>query len=333
MVEKIFFFPDYSGGNPYQKLLYRSVVKEGVLVNSSNIFDVLRIENLSGVLFHMHWLNAVFVKCKDDEAAWDILNEWITAFTLFKSRGGLLMWTIHNHLPHEKKFAEQDLRLRHFLSANADRIHLHCGSHVSELSYLPIDPNIISIQRHGSYIGYYGYFDLNSRLSSFNIAKPRALFLGMIRGYKNIDALIKVLKNLAKSGVSVTVAGQPESQEIADKLLNCLHGYDVQFVLRRVSESEVHSLCSSHDIGILSYDKILTSGTLKLYLSYAMQIIAPSLNTLIIEDRFDSFFFYHDDSLDYELKSASEYHDIFKKSYYLALESSWSSFVFEKFYK
>jgi hypothetical protein len=329
----IFFYPDYSGGNPYQTLLYHSAKQVGFEVVSGTIDAALTSgRHLSRTIFHLHWLNALFEGCHVDDCAWQKVDGLITSVNQLQYAGGKLIWTIHNHLPHENAFPAQDLRLRYFLAACADRIHLHCASHLDELSYLPINLGKVSIQRHGSYRGYYGHFSIKDRLDKFDPSKPRALYIGMLRGYKAIDKLLGLVEGLTSQGVQVVVAGKPESDTLATYIRSRLDSLGAQHFLRRLSEAEVHELCSNSDIGLLSYNRILTSGTLKLYLSYAMQIIAPRLPTIIAEDRYKTITYYDQNVSEgtfvLERRSLTDYKDVFLKSFLLADESQWSPALF-----
>lgn len=334
MSNNLFFFPNYSGGNPYQKLLYKPLVDLNWKVAPSSISSLLQTKSIdySKTIFHMHWLNAIYSDCSNNDDAWDKINIFIEEITNFQKLGGKIIWTIHNHIPHENRFPEQDLRLRHFLAETADRIHLHCGSHYDELHYLRLNPSKIQIHRHGNYIDYYGKFNIEERLHSFNPKKPRALFLGMIRGYKNINGLISIASDLTSQGIQVTIAGKCEDLKTEEKLKLLSTQKGVTTILRRLTEHEVHQLCANNDIGIISYEKILTSGTIKLYLSYAMHIIAPEHKTIQIENRLNTFSMYNNknpNAPDLSKLSEDEYKRSFISSLLLAQESRWAPSLFE----
>jgi len=334
MSNNLFFFPNYSGGNPYQKLLYKPLVLEGWQVAPSSISNLLQIKSIdfSKTIFHMHWLNAIYSECNDNDEAWDKIHIFINQITKFQKLGGKLIWTIHNHIPHENRFPEQDLRLRYFLAEISDRIHLHCGSHYDELHYLRLNPSKIQIHRHGNYINYYGKFGIEERINNFNQKKPRALFLGMIRGYKNINGLTSIASDLADQGIQVTIAGKCEDLKTEEKLGQLSTQKGVTTILRRLTEHEVHQLCTNNEIGIISYEKILTSGTIKLYLSYAMHIIAPEHKTIQIENRLNTFSMYDNskpNAPNLSNLSEDEYKRSFISSLFLAQEARWASSLFE----
>ena len=328
---KVIFFPDYSGGNPYQKLLYEPCITAGVKVHAGDILLAMtEQERQGGVIFHIHWLNAIFKNCHDENSAWKEIGNFIRKINKFQRIGGKVIWTIHNHLPHEKKYSEQDLRLRHFLCQTANRIHLHCATHIDELDYLPLIKDNIRIHRHGNYIGYYGNFCIEDRLQGIERGEVKVLFLGMLRGYKGIDSLISNIRKIRETGADVTIAGNPESPEVKKIVEKFCSENGVRHILRRLSEKEVHELCVEHNVGILSYDRILTYGTLKLYLSYGMAVIAPSLRTIEAEDRYNSFIYINKDACWSDSLKKKELLKKASESYFLADENRWSFSLFER---
>lgn len=291
------------------------------------------------LVLHIHWLNALFKDCKSDASAWQIVNDFIQGVDALRDGGAKIMWTIHNHTEHENPFAEQDLRIRYYLCKFADRIHLHCASHIGELSYLPLALEKIVIHRHGSYIGYYdafgGKFSIDKRIREIKGGGLRALFLGALRGYKGINSLLQVAEDLVASGVEVTIAGDPANESIRAQLESFAARVKVKTILRRLTEQEVGELCLQHNVGILSYDKILTSGTLKLYLGYGMVVVAPDLPTITAEDRYHSFIKLSGTKGGKGIgrllvtKHRDELADAAIKNYLLAQESRWSAELFE----
>lgn len=334
--KSLFFFPNYTGGNPYQKLLYQPIKDAGWNVTPGGIVSAIDARVRGDItIFHIHWLNAFFKDCKSVADAWSVVKTFILTLSRFQRQGGKVMWTIHNHLPHENPFAEQDLRIRHFLCKHADRIHLHCGSHIGSLHYLPISLEKVAIHRHGNYIGYYGQFDIRKRLKTVRNDGASVLFLGMLRGYKSIDSLLNTVSQLRARAIPVTIAGSPETPEINEKIEKFARLNGVNVILRRLTENEVHDLCIAHTVGLLSYDQILTSGTLKLYLSYGLAIISPRLSTIECEDRFSTFIYTSDKvgvdlnvgAIISEMKTEA-FANIVELNYSLAQESRWSADLF-----
>ncbi|MDR0751275.1 MAG: hypothetical protein LBF12_01615 [Christensenellaceae bacterium] len=328
----IIFYPDYSSGNPYQKLLYSVYINIGWSVKAGYIDEAISIiKQNSKVIFHMHWLNAIFKNCKTGEDAWDMVNNFIHLMRSFQQLGGFVIWTVHNHLPHENRFSEQDLRLRHFLCSTADRIHLHCTSHIKELNYLPLKIDKIKIHRHGSYLGYYGKFDINKRIEKLKTSKIKVLFMGMLRQYKDIDNILNLAKQFREFDIEVMIAGNPDNDELKIDIADKCNKIGVKAILRRLTETEIHQLCSEYNVGILSYSKILTSGTLKLYLSYGMIVVASNIPAITAEDRYNTFLYTSTDDICAKIckMSKDELIEKAKMSYLLATESCWSADLFD----
>ncbi|MDR1284855.1 MAG: hypothetical protein LBJ88_01490 [Campylobacteraceae bacterium] len=324
----ILFYPDYSSGNPYQKLLYSAYINKGWSVKAGYIDEAIStLKQNNKTVFHMHWLNAMFKTCKTDEDAWNAINDFIRLIRSFKQLDGFVIWTIHNHLPHENRFREQDLRVRHFLCFIADRIYLHCASHVKELNYLPLKIDKIRIHRHGSYLGYYGKFDINERIEKLKNSKIKVLFMGMLRKYKDINNILSLAKQFREFDIEVMIAGNPDSDELKTDIAHKCSDIGAKTILRRLTEIEIHQLCSEYDVGILSYGKILTSGTLKLYLSYGMIIVASNVPTIVSEDRYHTFSYTDENDICAKLHKMSkdELIEKAKVSYLLATESCWSA--------
>lgn len=333
--DTIVFFPDYTSGNPYQTLMYAPCRQAGFTVVPGDIGLALEQRNAARVIFHLHWLNALFKGLTTEAAADAAADAFIDQVTRFQAAGGHVLWTIHNRQPHEQVFLNQDLRLRRFLSTCADRIHLHCASHLAELSHLPLNRDRITVHRHGNYIGHYGPFNLSDRQDEFDRNGLRALFLGALRPYKGIGALSDVVRSLRAAGIPVTIAGQPGTRDVQRQIAALGDETGAATLLRRVEDEEVHDLCRGHSIGILSYDRILTSGTLKLYLGYGMMVVAPPAPTIRSEDRFGTFLYTppadgSDADIGQRLRAIEpdRVRQIFECNYRIAEDCRWSESLF-----
>ena len=276
----LFFFPDYSRSNPYQKLLYKGLGQDLDVFGGDIDRAILMNRNSSApVYFHLHWLNFLFKNCQTEPEAKESVNSFLGKLEIFKGLGGKLIWTIHNNLEHDRAFLDIEVHLRKSLVQIVDKVHLHDRESVAEiLEYNPVPENKIIIQEHGSYLKHYGQFSLAKKLEHLENDSRRVLFFGQIRGYKGTDRILTIAKLMADKGISITIAGQPGSSEIQENLERELGARPtVTLCLRKVSDDELHHLLLDHDIGFLAYENILTSGTLRLFQSYAIVPIAPKL--------------------------------------------------------
>jgi hypothetical protein len=275
---RLLYYPDYTGGNPYQKLLYKNTsLTNSLCVGPGSLFDAINIaKDGEACIFHQHWINAYFQGLKTEKEAMHIVTDLKYRLQYFRSLGGTIVWTIHNTINHASRFTSADKALRHFLAVASDLVHIHETAHFSRVSYLGINPLDVVICPHPSYFGYYGDFQFNQRLTQVRHASSRrtALFLGSLRVNKDPSAIVAMANHLAEKGFRVTIAGMPEDSSVLNILTSGLvESENLHLLLRRLTENEIHELCSNHNIGMISYDEILTSGTIELYNSYGMACI------------------------------------------------------------
>lgn len=275
---EILIFPDYSYSNPYQKLLYKNLKDTFDIYKGDLDLAIERIEHNS-VFFHLHWLNFIFNQAENEKHAATLVDDFLLKIKQFKDRGGKLVWTIHNNLEHDNKFVAQDLRLRAALCALSDKIHLHDSDTIDEVFKCnPVTQEKLIIHAHGNYIGSYGDFNMNMRTDRIINGSNSVLFVGQLRKYKGLERILKITSQLLKQGLKVTIAGQPENKEVKNQIEKHFSTEkNITLELKRIPDSDLHSLLLNHEFGLLSYDNILTSGSLRLFQSYGITPIAPDL--------------------------------------------------------
>jgi glycosyltransferase involved in cell wall biosynthesis len=275
---EILIFPDYSYSNPYQKLLYKSLKNTFDIYKGDLDLAIERVEHNS-VFFHLHWLNFILKQAENESHAETLVDDFLLRIKQLKDKGGTLVWTVHNNLEHDSKFVTQDLRLRAALCALSDKIHLHDQASIDEIFQCnPVVPEKLVIHAHGNYINSYGDFDIDMRTDRISNGSNNVLFVGQLRKYKGLERILKITSHLLKQGLKVTIAGQPENNEVKNQIEEHFSNEkNITLELKRVSNSDLHSLLLNHEFGLLAYDKILTSGSLRLLQSYGITPIAPNL--------------------------------------------------------
>jgi glycosyltransferase involved in cell wall biosynthesis len=275
---EILIFPDYSYSNPYQKLLYKNLKDTFDIYKGDLNLAIERVEHNS-VFFHLHWLNFILNQAENENHAAILVDDFLLKIKAFKDKGGKLVWTIHNNLEHDAKFVAQDLRLRAALCALSDKIHLHDLETVNEVFKCnPVSQEKLVIHAHGNYIGSYGDFDIKTRTNRISNGSNNVLFVGQLRKYKGLERILKITSQLLKQGLKVTIAGQPENKEVKLQIEKHFDNEkNVTLDLKRISNNDLHSLLLNHELGLLAYENILTSGSLRLFQSYGITPIAPDL--------------------------------------------------------
>lgn len=116
--------------------------------------------------------------------------------------------------------------------------------------------------------------------SGFLGQKPRLLFLGRIHEYKGVDLLLEALTTLRANGQSIacTIAGSGDTAPYADLLARL---DDVQLINRWLSDQEVETLLTEHDILVLPYREATQSGVAIDAQWAAMPAIATPVGALV----------------------------------------------------
>jgi glycosyltransferase involved in cell wall biosynthesis len=233
------------------------------------------------VIFHLHWLNALFRGTRSVAAAQKVAQEFEQKLQRLRAAGARVVWTVHNHLSHDTPFPDIERALSARIAHLADRIHLHCAGQEGELeNVFALPPEKIRIARHGHYVGAYpDYIDRIQARAALGIDPHEdvILFTGMIRPYKGVDHLITAFRRI--------LADRPQARLILAGLEwldpfegHALTDFEQARILRSgrfVAEHEIQVFFRAADIAAYPYQRILTSGSLMLALSFGVPVVSP----------------------------------------------------------
>jgi glycosyltransferase involved in cell wall biosynthesis len=283
----VVFWPDYSRANPYQKLLYRDLQQEAEVVSGTieaalKLLDT-KIAKAEDVTFHLHWLNALFRDCKTDEEACAVVEDFVGKVENFIRKGGRFVWTIHNAVSHDTPFFEIEIDLSSRLAAAAHALHFHAAASVEEVdAVFPIPRNKVIVARHGHYIGVYpDYVTRETAREALGIDPDDdvIVFTGQIRSYKGIDTLIAAFRRILvdRPQARLILAGKSDSDPLADYDPDLTEEERARILCtgRFVEDGELQLFLRAADMAAYPYDKILTSGSLLLALSYGVPSVIP----------------------------------------------------------
>ena len=304
--QPIYYFPDYSKGNPYQRELYRSSIEAGCSVIGINTYNELveLVHKKESGLLHIHWLNAIFDKVTESEL--DARSEsFLQIINELKTRGWKVFWTVHNKYSHSNMFKSVERRLRNQLSDLADKVLLHHPAAVPILKDWISESAHIEFQEHGPYPTNILSTQESQRVRAQLGIEHNELvlgFFGKIKPYKALDKLLSQLLPLVEFGTrfKLIIAGQQmcdKSKKIIALFPKHLTVIDNDFI----TNDALSEYYSATDFVVLSYEDILTSGSLFQSFSYAKPVIAPSLGTIppFVIDGFNGFIYKESSDLKY----------------------------------
>jgi glycosyltransferase involved in cell wall biosynthesis len=285
------FFPNYPE-NPYQRMLYRSAVASGLRVvplADPGASPVVRDDgkDLDRHVLHIQWTAPLLQVATGPFDAARRLEVFKESVARFRERGGRVLWTVHNVLPHEVRFRVAEVELCEFLAQAADRIHVLGEETLAAAAPVyRIPPEKVAVIPHASYLDVYPDFvgrDEARRRLGLLEGEVGILLFGVIRPYKGLDQLFEVFERAlaADPRLRLLVAGQPSaSAQVNEWRERCAAHPRIVSALRYIDPAEVQVWMRAADLVVLPYTSVLNSGALHLALTFGRPVIAPALGVV-----------------------------------------------------
>lgn len=289
---RIVHLPFYDD-NPYQTLLMEAQRELGHEVwegGGGGNFLGVALKKWKADLIHFHWLHPYLLR-ESSAASVARSIRFLAEVALLRTRGARVVWTIHNLVNHDGKHAEID---RRFSAAFAKLcsdcfVHSHAAAEAATRRF-GISPDKLKVIPHGNYIGVYPN-EASPASSRQLLGIPESarvfLFLGRIEPYKGVFDLMEAFLQLP-SDSHLLVAGKvadpsllPELEKRAE-LSDRIHVHP-----RRIPEEELQHFYHAADVVVFPFQKILTSGSLVLAMSFGKAVVAPkvaSIEEILPED-------------------------------------------------
>lgn len=272
----------HRGVNPYTALLYAPMRAVGTIVDEYSGRRLLR--GRYDVL-HVHWPEGHL----NDRSFVRAVRRSITKLAvmrLARSRGTKVIWTVHNLHSHERTHPRLERWFRRrFLRSIDGYISLTARGHVDALTRHPglgQVPGFVIPAGH--------YRDAYAPAADRHVARERLGiapdghvigFIGLIRPYKNVPALIEAFRALAADDLVLLVAGEPSDAPMADELRAAAGGdARIHLHLHWIDEAELALYAAAADLVVLPYRDILNSGSALLALSFDRPIMVPAIGGL-----------------------------------------------------
>lgn len=294
---KILVFPKDS--NPYQELLYselRSKIEVKYLENPMQsrtvglflLFPRVFYYRIKGfTIFHLHWVYPFSSPLKN----WLFNNLFTKAlFTFYfiffiffiKILRYRLVWTVHNIIPHKKKFIN-DIWVIKFLSKLSDSKIVHSKITLKEMKKMFIDTHSSYIIPHGNYTGEYpNNLDKKDARKKLDIKKDSFVFcfFGRIEIYKGIIELLNNFLCLKNKNSVLIIAGKCEDSDLKKRILDFKGYNNIILHLDFIPDDMVQIFFNAADILVHPFRTITTSGSVILALSFGKPIICPKIGNL-----------------------------------------------------
>jgi glycosyltransferase involved in cell wall biosynthesis len=282
--------------NPYQRLLAAALTDVGI--EASAVQEWSKRAPLLGTwwaqgrphVVHVQWIHEFLGGGKGTPSRANVAwFDW--QLRLLKLAGVRIVWTVHNLKAHEAAGDDaRDADAHRRMIERADAIILHCEFARQSLVQL-YEANAAAQARmhvvpHGNYVRQYDVnLDQAEARASLDLPAdggPVFVFVGSIRGYKNVGELLDAFRR-ADPGpdARLLVCGKPLPKKLGREL-EAVAADDPRIILRldRIPEEELSRVLRAADVAVLPFRDILTSGSAILALSHGRPVIAPAMGCL-----------------------------------------------------
>lgn len=286
----ILAWPASSTANRYTEALYAHMRDVKVDDFTPGWGTLLRLPRRRYDVFHIHWLERAF--WRDSKAA--IIRAvciTVLAAAIIKLRGGVVVWTAHDPVPHNMQGNSFGSGVLAFLwkvyaallTRMLDGVILLSGTHkaivIKDRPYLTRRPFAVTPHPHfkGIYPNALSRSDARQRLDLPGDATV-LLLLGTIRPYKNAEALIEAFRDLPGEKLRLVIAGKPDSDAYADTLRALARNDNrIRFDFTFVANDELQLFLNAADAVVIPFRNATNSGSVALALSFAKPVAVPDM--------------------------------------------------------
>jgi beta-1,4-mannosyltransferase len=284
-------FPPVLDTNAYQRLVYEHLRPHGFELEPSGRFGLgwLRRSRARVDVLHFHWPGAYYVY---NSASRPLRLAGTSArLALFAGRlaaaralGYRIVWTIHQPQPHESAAPALDRLAGIVLARAANDLHVHDrNTEERARRQLLLGSRPVHVIPHGAYDGVYAPpRPAAEARAELGIAADAYVFLafGLIRRYKDVDALTAAFSALDEPEAVLLVAGMPIDDETAATVRAAAAADPrIRTILEFVPDDRVADLYAATDAAVVARADGGTSGALVLALSLGVPVVAANSPT------------------------------------------------------
>ncbi|QNI33068.1 glycosyltransferase family 4 protein [Alloacidobacterium dinghuense] len=264
--------------NPYTVSLYAEMGRDVRVAE----FSVLNLRHRHDI-WHVHWPEAL-LNIRNPTLASAKLTAFLAMIDWVSLRGGKIVWTVHNLKAHDELHPRLEVMFyRRFIRRVDGVISLSetaLKMALEKFGQLRILPT--AIIRHGHYRNQYAQCPPDARSSLGIDSDTRViLFFGEIRGYKNVDVLVRAFRGVQNERAHLLIAGRPKHDALGAAIAKeGARDSRVRLELAYIDPALVGKYFGAADLVVLPYRHILNSGAALLALSFNRPVLVPDLGAM-----------------------------------------------------
>lgn len=266
--------------NPYNSLLYSAVADQGIDVIEYSAAKLLFGRKAD--ILHLHWSPTMRVSGSSHAQARRRSREMLFLLRVAKRRGMKIVWTAHNLGAHDRPdFPDLERRYWPALAATLSTVISLSASAITTIRarYPALKTVPFVVTPHGHYRGAYpctiDRAQARARLGIPNDARVMA-FVGQVRPYKNVPALLRAFGKLDDPSAVLIVAGKMKLQGTASEF-DALAAADprVRVIRGFVPPDDMQIYLQAANLVALPFRDTLNSGSAILALSFDRPVLVP----------------------------------------------------------
>jgi beta-1,4-mannosyltransferase len=283
--------PDYRVDNPYQALLATALGDEDIdvcfPVGYRRLLPIRRAvrDNRPIDVLHLHWTEAYA-----GSGGWfRCVSYWLRLLfdlMLVQLAGVRIVWTLHNLLPHECRHRRTEQIMRRFLVRLVSQVIVHGEKSRSDAAdVLRCPASKMQVIPHGNYRSAYPGIEPGDHLATRDgqaVDHRTIMFFGMMRPYKGIERLLRVWNQLdPRPDATLRLVGpcrEPAYEAVLRGLVAASSNVTLQ--CEYVEDAQVAGHFAGADVAVLPFERVQTSGSVILALTFGLPVIAPRLGEI-----------------------------------------------------
>lgn len=293
------FYPE-AHNNPFQQLLYREASQFSfVTLGFSNFKHLGSLNWAMDSWIHLHWLKKILQDATSAASAKKLVKDFSRQIRQLKDNGHRILWTVHNVLPHEMKFQEEEIQLSSFLAEEVSCIHVMTKDTKKRCDpYFKIEESKIFYTPHPLYEDIYpDFFSQEEARYQMSLSDERIfLIFGSLDPYKKIHNFLENLEKKANSCSQKNLyllVGCPSSKAYLNELENLASQVraKVKIIPKKISMEQVSLYFKACDAVVIPYAETLNSGVIALAASFKKLVLCKKFSgaTAILGDNYPYF--------------------------------------------
>jgi glycosyltransferase involved in cell wall biosynthesis len=285
---QIIQFTPYNPKNPYYTMIGDELIKMG--------FDFKYIDNFQKIkeiignkptIIHFHQLSPFYHANTFKETSIKA-RQLLGNIKNLKDRGGKIVYTMHNPLPHNRIFTDIDKIINKEMYSLSNIIIVLGTSAKDIITKNQIINPKISVIKHVSFKEYYGKKpDKNQARKEIGLPSNAIIFgnIGSIKPYKGLEFIIKAFIKFSESQNNnkrfhLLIGGYSPDNEYITSLKEDYPNKNITIINKDLNNIELLKFISTLDYSVFAFKDIWASGSVILSISYKIPVIVPEIGCM-----------------------------------------------------